>query len=297
MIRRPPRSTLFPYTTLFRSPAVALDSGLVAISDSFDATHPIRVGGFTIEDYKPKNRFLTVPEIIVFSSNIGAAKMAMAVGEERQRAFFDSLGMFRPTSIELPESGQPLFPATWRPINTMTASYGHGIAVTPLHLVSAIAALANGGALRPATLIARDPDEVFEGSPVVSGATSDAVRQLMRLVVESGTGRKADVPGYLIGGKTGTSDKLQGRRYSEDARVASFVGAFPMNDPRFAVFVMVDEPKPNEFSHGYATGGWVAAPAVGRIVQRMAPLLGIEPVEEPADEEQNPLLVTASSTE
>jgi len=277
--------------------ALALDSGLVSIGDSFDATHPIRVGGFTIEDYHAKNRFLTVPEIIIYSSNIGAAKMAMTVGEERQRAFFNELGLFRPTSIELPESGQPLFPSTWRPINTMTAAYGHGIAVTPLHLVSAIAALVNGGALRPATLIAREADEVFEGSPVVSPATSDSIRQLMRLVVESGTGRKAEVPGYLIGGKTGTADKLQGRHYSSNAIVSSFIGAFPMNDPRYAVFVMVDEPKPNEFSHGYATGGWVAAPAVGRIVQRMAPLLGIEPVEEPAVEEQNPLLVTASSTE
>jgi cell division protein FtsI (penicillin-binding protein 3) len=119
----------------------------------------------------------------------------------------------------------------------------------------------------------------------------------MRLIVETGTGRKADVPGYLIGGKTGTAEKLQASHYSQNARVASFIGAFPMNDPRFVVFVMVDEPKPNEFSHGYATGGWVAAPAVGRIVQRMAPLLGIEPVIEPADDQENPLFVSASTGE
>jgi cell division protein FtsI (penicillin-binding protein 3) len=295
------RATLGTYemgsTFKLLTAALAIDSGLVTLEDSFDATHPIRVGGFTIEDYKPENRYLTVPEILVFSSNIGAAKMAMAVGEERQRAFFDRLGMFRPTSIELPESGQPLYPSTWRPINTMTAAFGHGIAVTPLHLASAVAALVNGGALRPATLIARDPDEVFEGDPVIAASTSETIRQLMRLIVETGTGRKADVPGYLIGGKTGTAEKLQASHYSENARVASFIGAFPMNDPRFVVFVMVDEPKPNEFSHGYATGGWVAAPAVGRIVQRMAPLLGIEPVVVPAEDEDNPLLVSASSTE
>ena len=295
------RATLGTYemgsTFKLLTAAFALDSGIVHMNDRFDATHPIRIGGFTIEDYKPENRFLTVPEVLIHSSNIGAAKMAMAVGEEQQREFFDRLGMFRRTSIELPETGQPLYPSNWRPINTMTAAFGHGIAVTPLHLASAVSALVNGGSLRPATLIAREPDEVFEGDPVISAATSDSLRQLMRLVVETGTGRKADVPGYLVGGKTGTAEKLQANHYSANARVASFIGAFPMNDPRYVVFVMVDEPKPNEHSYGYATGGWVAAPAVGRIVQRMAPLLGIEPVIVAPTEEENPLLVSASSTE
>ena len=238
-----------------------------------------------------------MPEVIIYSSNIGAAKMAMAVGVEAQQAFFEKMGMFRRTSIELPEAGQPLYPSNWKPINTMTAAFGHGIAVTPLHLASAVAALVNGGSLRPATLIAREPDEVFEGEPVVSDATSLSIRQLMRLVGEPGTGGRADVPGYLIGGKTGTAEKLQARHYSQNARVVSFIGAFPMNDPRYVVFVMVDEPKPNEFSHGYATGGWVAAPAVGRIVQRMAPLLGIEPIIEPTDDQENPLFVSASTGE
>ncbi|MEX1109822.1 MAG: penicillin-binding protein 2, partial [Dongiaceae bacterium] len=242
--------------------AMALDSGLVTLATSFDATQPIRIGGFTISDYKPKNMVLTVPEIIVFSSNIGAAKMAMAVGPERQQAFFERIGMFQRTSIELPESGLPMYPSDWKPINTMTVAYGHGLAVSPLHLVTAMAAMINGGAMRPATLIARAEDEVFEGNPVIAGATSDSIRQLLRLVVETGTGRNADVPGYLVGGKTGTADKLAGRGYSENSRIASFIGAFPMNDPRYVVFVMVDVPKPNEFSHGYATGGWVAAPAV-----------------------------------
>ncbi|MEX2201068.1 MAG: penicillin-binding protein 2, partial [Dongiaceae bacterium] len=204
--------------------AMALDSGLVTMSDSFDATQPIRVGGFTISDFKPKNMVMTVPEIIVYSSNIGAAKMALAIGQERQQEFFERLGMFRRTSIELPESGLPMYPSNWKPINTMTAAYGHGIAISPLHLVTAMAAMVNGGALRPATLIARDEDEVFEGNPVISGATSDSIRQLLRLVVETGTGRNADVPGYLVGGKTGTADKLQGRRYSENSRIASFIG-------------------------------------------------------------------------
>ncbi|MDZ4738249.1 MAG: penicillin-binding protein 2 [Rhodospirillaceae bacterium] len=277
--------------------AMALDSGLVSLADSFDATQPIRIGGFTISDYKPKNMVLTVPEIIVYSSNIGAAKMAMAVGPERQKAFFEQLGMFRRTSIELPESGLPMYPSDWKPINMMTIAYGHGVAVSPLHLVTAMAAMINGGAMRPATLIARAEDEVFEGNPVITSGTSESIRQLLRLVVETGTGRNADVPGYLVGGKTGTADKLAGRGYSENSRIASFIGAFPMNDPRYVVFVMVDEPKPNEFSHGYATGGWVAAPAVGKIVQRMAPLLGIEPVPEPAEDEGNALLVQASTTE
>lgn len=277
--------------------AMALDQGVVTLGDRFDATRPLRIGGFSIRDYKPKNRWLSVPEIFMYSSNIGSAQMAVAVGTEAQQRFLGRLGMFRPASLELPELGMPMYPAKWRPINTMTIAYGHGMAVSPVHMVTAMAAMINGGVMRPATLIRRAPHEVSEGDRVIAADTSETMRRLLRLVVESGTGRSADVPGYLVGGKTGTAEKLNGRRYSQDARIASFVGAFPMSDPRYVILVMVDEPKPNASSYGYATGGWVAAPAVGRVIQRMAPLLGIEPVEEPVLPPQNELLLAASATE
>lgn len=279
--------------------ALALDSGLIGIEESFDASRPLHVAGFEITDFKPKNRALTVSEIMIYSSNIGSALMAERVGGERQRDFMERLGMLREASIELPEAGSPLFPSDWRPINTMTIAYGHGLAVSPLHLAAGVSALVNGGLLRPATLIARDPSEVTDGSAVIQPATSARIRELMRLVVTEGTGAKADAPGYEVGGKTGTADKQQGNGYNENSRLASFVGAFPMSDPRYVLLAMIDEPQPNADSQGYATGGWVAAPAIGRIVQRMAPLLGVAPIEAPLPETEteNPLLVEASASE
>jgi cell division protein FtsI (penicillin-binding protein 3) len=257
----------------------------------------LRVAGYTINDYKPKNRWLSVPEIFIYSSNIGSAQMAAEVGTETQRAFFARLGMLRPASLELPELGAPRYPSHWRPINTMTIAYGHGMAVSPVHMVAGVSAMVNGGILRPLTLLRRAPGEVPSGERVVSAETSAEMRQLMRLVVEQGTGSKADVPGYLVGGKTGTADKLNGRGYSRNSRLASFVGAFPMTAPRYVILAMVDEPKPSKNSHGYATGGWVAAPAVGRVIQRIAPLLGIEPIQLHPSAPQNDLVVAVSATD
>ncbi|MGH6960208.1 MAG: peptidoglycan D,D-transpeptidase FtsI family protein, partial [Dongiaceae bacterium] len=272
--------------------AMALDAGVVSLSDGFDARKPIRVGGHTISDFKPKNRWLTVPEIFKYSSNIGSARMALEAGTERQQAFLSRLGMLQPVKLELPELGQPMYPADWKPINTMTIAYGHGVAVTPLHLVSGVAGIVDGGIQRPLTLLRRASADAVPGRRVVSEQTSGEMRQLLRLVVREGTGKSADAPGYLVGGKTGTADKQQGRHYSTNSRVASFVGAFPINAPRYVVLAMVDEPKPNASSHGYATGGWVAAPVVGHLVRRMAPLLGIAPIPETAPEAQPDLLMT-----
>lgn len=277
--------------------ALALDSGIVRLTDQFDATKPIRIGGFSIRDYHGKNRWLSVPEIFMYSSNIGSARMAEEVGGVAQKAFFSRLGMLRPASLELPEVGHPLYPDTWRPINTMTISYGHGLAVSPMHLVSGVAAMVNGGVMRPATLIARAPGEISEGERVISSDTSLLMRKLLRLVVESGTGKNAEVPGYVVGGKTGTADKQSGKGYDRNSRLASFIAAFPMNDPEYVVLVMVDEPKPNATSFGYATGGWVAAPAVGNIIRRMAPLMGLQPAPEDAPDVANDLLIAVSATE
>jgi len=272
--------------------AIALDSGKVTLADGFDATKPIQIGGFQIEDYKGKHRWLSIPEIFTYSSNIGSAKMADEFGTELQRTYLRRLGLLDKSPIELSEVSQPLYPTekSWRRINTMTIAYGHGISVSPMQLLSAAGAIANHGLYLPPTLLRRDAGQEPEGRRVVSEQTSQQLRQLMRLVVQAGTGKKADVPGYLVGGKTGTADKSSGRGYNENARLASFVAAFPMNAPRFAVLAMIDEPKPNANSHGYATAGWVAAPVISAVVQRMAPLYGMQPIDAEAPEAQNPLL-------
>jgi len=276
--------------------AMALDSGTIELTDSFDAVHPIRIGRFTIHDFHPEHRWLTVSEIIKYSSNLGSARIAEKAGTALQKDYMARFGMLKPVRLELPELGLPLYPGDWKPINTLTIAYGHGIAVTPLHLIAGVAGLIDGGVYRPVTIMKRDGSVPFGGRRVIAEKTSGEIRQLMRLVVESGTGKSANVPGYLVGGKTGTAEKQQGHHYIANARLASFIAAFPMNAPRYAILIMVDEPKPNASSHGYATAGWVAAPAVGRVIQRMAPLLGIEPMPDEAPEAENVRLVPASAT-
>jgi cell division protein FtsI (penicillin-binding protein 3) len=276
------------------STAAALDSHAVGLFDRYDVSDPIRAGGFTIRDYKPKDGKLSVPEIFMHSSNIGTVKMAMDAGTKVQRRTLDALGLTREVQLELPEVGAPLTPRTWREINTMTASYGHGIAVNAVQLASAVGATVNHGRRQPPTLLARDPADVGPGTQVFQERTSAQMRRLMRLVVEYGTGKNADAEGYRVGGKTGTADKQEQGRYQDGKRISSFVGAFPMDDPRYVVFAMVDEPKGQEHSFGYATGGWVAAPVVKRVIERMGPMLGLEPqrVRVP-EQEEHPLLIKA----
>ncbi|NQU59819.1 MAG: penicillin-binding protein 2 [Rhodospirillales bacterium] len=257
--------------------AMALDSGTVTLKSGYDASQPIKISRFTIRDFHAKNRWLSVPEIIVYSSNIGAAKMAIDVGTKTQKAYLGRLGLLQSAALELPEIGSPLTPARWRDINTMTIAYGHGIAVSPIQLASGISALVNGGRFVKPTLLARPASDQVQGKRVLSEETSEQMRGLMRLVVSTGTGRKAAAEGYAVGGKTGTADKLVGRAYGKNATISSFVGAFPIDDPRFVVLVLVDEPKGNKRTFNYATGGWVAAPAVSRVVQRMATLIGMAP--------------------
>ncbi|HZF33410.1 MAG TPA: penicillin-binding protein 2 [Candidatus Angelobacter sp.] len=276
--------------------AMALDSGTIALTDSFDAVHPIRIGRHTIHDFHPEHRWLTVSEIIKFSSNLGAARIAEKAGTVLQKDYMARFGMLKPVRLELPELGLPLYPGDWKPINTLTIAYGQGIAVTPLHLIAGVAGLIDGGVYRPVTIMKRDASVPFGGRRVIGEKTSNDIRQLMRLVVESGTGKSANVPGYLVGGKTGTAQKQLGKGYATNARLTSFIAAFPMNAPRYAILIIVDEPKPNASSHGYATAGWVAAPAVGRVIQRMAPLLGIEPIPDEAPEAQSGHLVPVSAT-
>ena len=257
--------------------AMALNEGVVTLRDGYDTRKPIRISRFTIRDFKPKNRWLTIPEIFIYSSNIGTVHMAMDAGTPAQKVFLRRLGLLQPANIELAEVSQPLIPSPWREINTMTISYGYGLAVSPVQLTTAVAGLVNGGTEVRPTLLRRDPAKVTKGPRIISEATSETIRKLMRLVVVKGSGRKANAEGYLVGGKTGTADKLAGRRYARDARISSFVAGFPMDKPRYVVFVTIDEPKPTKETFGYATGGWVAAPAVNNIVTRVAPLVGIAP--------------------
>ncbi|MHA1538616.1 MAG: peptidoglycan D,D-transpeptidase FtsI family protein [Alphaproteobacteria bacterium] len=260
--------------------ALALESGTARLTDRFDARQPIRVARFRIRDYSPSGRWLSVDEIFVKSSNIGSAKMALAFGGARQRRFLDKLGLLRPAKIELPEIGVPLWPRTWRPINTMTISFGHGIAVTPVQFSAAIAATVNGGRLIAPTLVKRAENFQPGGRRVVSSETSRRIRYLMRQVVLRGTGRRAAAPGYLVGGKTGSADKSTGTPGQPKGLLSSFVGAFPMNRPRYVLLVMLDEPKGNRETHFKATGGLVAAPTFAKIVNRIAPILKVQPVEE-----------------
>lgn len=261
--------------------AVALESGVSTMQSGYDATKPIRVARFTINDSHPENRWLTVPEIFAYSSNIGTVKMIMDVGTEKQREFMRKLGFFEPVKMEIPESASPLLPNPWREINTMTISYGHGIAVTPIQLVRAIAAVTGDGHLPNVTFVKNGNQGKQAGEQVLSEKNVVNVRKLLRLVVQHGTGGKSDVAGYRVGGKTGTAEKLGGNGgYQADSKMASFVGVFPVDDPRYVVLVMVDDPKGTKKTFGYATGGWVAAPAAGRIISRMGPLMGIRPIYE-----------------
>ncbi|TCS62189.1 peptidoglycan D,D-transpeptidase FtsI family protein [Varunaivibrio sulfuroxidans] len=277
--------------------AMALDTGTVTLRDGYDASKPIHVARFLISDFHAKKRWLSVPEILVYSSNIGSAKMALDVGTKEQQDYLGRLGMLSPASIELPEIGSPLTPSPWRDINTMTIAYGHGIAVTPLQLAGGVMAVVDGGIFRPMTVLKRAPGDVPKGRRIFAKKTSDEMRALMRLVVRYGTGKKAAAPGLLVGGKTGTAEKEKGGRYVNKALISSFIGAFPMNAPRYVVLALLDEPKGTKATFNYATGGWVAAPVVGRVIARMAPIEDIYPetgVEKDTNTPGNPLSIPST---
>jgi cell division protein FtsI (penicillin-binding protein 3) len=267
-------------TFKLQTASMALDSGVAHIWDEFDASHNISIGRFTISDFEGKHRWLYLPEVLAYSSNLGAAHIAQAVGPERQRAWLRSMGMFGRTGIELPESARPLVQsaASWKEIVTLTVGFGHGISVTPLHIVRGTAAVANGGMLVRPTIIAEVPGQQPDEVRVMQQSTSDVMRRLMRLVVTDGFGKTAEVPGYYPGGKTGTAEKVAAHGgYKKHANVAAFISVFPMNAPRYAVYMMLDEPHGNKNTYGYATAGWVVAPSAGKVIARVGPMLGLLP--------------------
>ncbi|MGE0421191.1 MAG: peptidoglycan D,D-transpeptidase FtsI family protein [Reyranellaceae bacterium] len=278
------RSTLGVYeqgsTFKIFNTAMVLDTGRFTPASAFDAREPIKIDRFTISDYHGQHRVMSVSDIFKYSSNIGSARMALEVGIEGQRAFFDKIGFLKPVPIELPEVGRPLYPKHWRKINMLTIAFGHGMSVTPLHVVAGTAAMINGGVYYPPTLLKRDGPRAKEtGHRVIRPGTSAHMRELLRLVVTDGTGKAADVPGYEVGGKTGTAEKPGKSGYREKALISSFVGVFPMRAPRYVVMVSMDEPKGTKETAGYATGGWVAAPSVKAIIEHITVLYGIRPVD------------------
>ena len=260
--------------------AAALDYGVVTnIARRFDATVPIKVGGFTIHDDRgdEQRRWLNIPETLIYSSNIATARVADELGPQRMQAMFRKLGFDTKPDIELREKGHPLWPTYWARTTTMTTAYGHGIAVTPLHLASAYAALVNGGVWRPATLLKVDAGHVAKGRRIISEATSARMRQMLRLIVLRGTGRKGNAPGYRVGGKTGTAEAAVAGGYDHHRNVATFVAAFPMDAPRYVVLAMLDSPNGTKETYGFKTAAWNAAPVVGRTIARVGSMLGVIP--------------------
>jgi cell division protein FtsI (penicillin-binding protein 3) len=269
-------------TFKLQTASMAIDNGVVHIWDQFDAAHDIHIGRFTISDFEGKHRWLYLPEVLAYSSNLGAAHIGLDVGAEKQRAWLKSMGMFGRVGIELPEAGMPIVQpaAAWKEIVTMTVAFGHGISVSPLHVVRGTAAVATGVLRRP-TILALQPGEQADGVQVEQPTTTDLMHKLMRLVVTDGFGKQAEVPGYYPGGKTGTAEKVGAhgykRGFKESFNVAAFTSVFPMNAPRYAVYMMLDEPHGNKATYGYSTAGWVAAPEAGRVIARSAPMLGMLP--------------------
>ncbi len=259
--------------------AGALDSGAVKITDKFDATNPIGFGRFTIGDYRGKKRVLSVPEIFKYSSNIGTIKMMQTMGKENYRSFLTKLGFDDPLPIQLPETTRSSIPEKFSDVGAATASFGHGLSVTPMHMVAAIGAIVNGGYYVPPTLYKRSVGEAARlYRRVISADTSAKMRYLLRLNALEGSGRKANkiADGYRFGGKTGTAEKVVDGRYDSEKTFAAFVSAFPLDEPKYAMIIIIDEPqKENEMSG--TTAGWNAGMVSGRIVKRVAPMLGILP--------------------
>jgi cell division protein FtsI (penicillin-binding protein 3) len=260
--------------------AAAIDAGVVTdLSRRYPAGHPLKVGNMEIHDSHYLGESLNVPEALIHSSNIVTAQVADQLGGPKLNATMRSLGMNERPYIELPARGFPLWPGgEWSRITTMTVSYGHGISVTPLHLACAYAALVNGGIWRPATLEKLAPGTAPVGRRVFKASTSARMRQLLRMIVVDGTGKKADAGGYRVGGKTGSAEKaMKSGGYNKTSLVATFAAAFPMDHPRYVVIAMLDEPQGTAATSGQRTAAWNAAPIVGRVVPRIGPLLGIMP--------------------
>lgn len=256
--------------------AMGLDAGKVNLNSVVDASRPIRMGGFTIKDFKGKNRALSIPEVFQYSSNIGTAAVADMVGIENHQQFLTKLGLLSKMTTEMPGVATPTQPRAWKKINSVTISFGHGVATTPLQTAVAAAALMNGGHLVPPTFLPRSQDDTkLVSQRVIRETTSADMRFLYNWNGVKGSGRRAQVEGFHVGGKTGTADKVINGRYAKDINFNSFLGAFPMDNPKYIVLSIIDAPRTGE--NGGRTAAANAAPIVKAIIGRAAPLLGVEP--------------------
>jgi len=257
---------------------MALDSGKINLNSSFDARLPLRYGKFNINDYHAQKRVLSVPEIFTYSSNIGTARMALAVGVDAHRNFLKKVGQLDRLRTELPENAEPLVPKRWGELNSVTIAFGHGLSVAPLQAMMAVSALVNGGIMLPPTFLKRSEEEAKKlGTRVIKPETSAMMRYLMRLNAEKGTATKAEVKGYYVGGKTGTAEKVVNGHYAKNKLLTTFTAILPADTPRYQLLVLLDEPQGLPETHGFATSGWNAAPVAGKVISRIAPLLGLEP--------------------
>lgn len=258
--------------------AQALDQGVARLDTMVDTTGPIVMGGHRIRDFHRMPPRMSLRDVIIESSNTGTSRLALAIGPDAQRAFLGDLGFLEPTSLEIAESrlGNPLLPRNWGRLQTMTISFGHGLAATPLHLAAGYAAMVNGGYKVNPTLRKNAPPPT-EADRVISTETSVAMRELLRAIVAEGTGGKADVPGYEVGGKTGTADKPKPGGYHRDKTIGTFASVFPTSNPKYVLIITLDEPV--EYINGKAirTAGWTAAPVTGVAIRHLAPILGMRP--------------------
>ncbi len=259
--------------------AQAMELGLVNPNTMIDTQGPLTWGRFRIRDFKDYGPELSVTDVIVESSNIGTARIAMQIGAQRQRDFLGSLGFLKATPVEMVEAptGAPLLPRNWSEISTMTISYGHGLSTSPLHLATGYASLLNGGTEVMPTLLRRE--NVEPGPRIVSEAVSRRSADMLRQVVTRGTASFGEVPGYEVGGKTGTADKprTRGGGYYDDKVISTFASIFPANDPQYVLIVTLDEPSENSGDEPRRTAGWTAVPVAGEMIRRVAPLLGLRP--------------------
>jgi len=258
--------------------AMALDSGRIGINSTFDARSALRYGRFTIHDYHAQYRVMTVPEVFIYSSNIGVARMALAIGVEGHKAFLKKMGQLDRMRTELPESAEPIVPARWGELNTMTIAFGHGLAVAPLQAAAAVGALVNGGLFVTPTFFKRSEEAARTNAPrVVKPETSEAMRYVMRLNSVKGSASRAAVAGYFVGGKTGTAEKVIGGRYSKNRLFTTFMAIAPADKPKYLFITILDEPQGIKETFGFATAGWNGAPVTGRIIERVGPMLGLSP--------------------
>ena len=258
--------------------AMALDSGKVDLNSMWDARGPLHYGKFAIHDDHPLGRMINMKEVFYYSSNVGAARIALSQGVEAHKAFLHKLGQLERLRTELPESASPLVPKHWGELNTVTIAFGHGIAVAPLQAVMGIDALVNGGYLIPPTFLKRTEEEAMAvARRVIKPETSEKMRFLMRLNAEVGTAKRADVRGYYIGGKTGTAEKVINGHYARKRVLNAFTAILPADNPRYQLLIMLDEPQPLKETFGFITSGWNAVPTGGNVIARIAPLLGVEP--------------------